>query len=357
MDTTICQETSFPDKPSTTFTILTKKERRFSLNLRHPWWIKSESLNLRINGEAQQLSSRPGSYVEVNRSWENGDRVELRLPMELTLQSLRNSDRYSAILYGPILLAGELGTKAITEDEFDQKMDHAAVHTISLAETPVLSGSPAQILSSVQRLGSETLSFSLSCLDQKTAISLIPLYRLHFQRYAIYWRIFPTDGSRLAFRVALQDIERKIAYASSVAIDSVIAGDSESEKAHGSESVNSITGFDDERSWRRASKGGWLSYLVKVQQGKENFLWVEYHGAEIEQNQFSILIDGHPVASEVNLKDFDLPVVYGKIYRIPTDLTANKSSVTVKFQTDWPYVTPRIFALCTMPLMPDSRLS
>jgi uncharacterized protein len=56
MDTTIRQETSFPDQPSTTFTILTKKERRFSLNLRHPGWIKSESLSLRINGEVQQLS-------------------------------------------------------------------------------------------------------------------------------------------------------------------------------------------------------------------------------------------------------------------------------------------------------------
>ena len=350
MDTTIRQETSFPDKPSTTFTILTKKERRFSLNLRHPAWIKSESLSLRINGEVQQLASRPGSYVEVNRSWKNGDRVELSLPMELTLEGLRNSDQYGAILYGPILLAGELGAKGITEDEFDQKMDHSAVHTISLAETPVLSGSPAQILSSLQRRESETMSYSLIFPDQKTPISLIPLYRLHFQRYAIYWRIVPTERERLAYREALQDIEGKIARAGSLALDSVIICDDESEKAHGFESVNSTTGTDDECKWRRAAKGGWLSYLVKVQQEKENFLWVEYHGAEIEPNQFSILIDGHRVASEADLKNFDLPVIYGKTYRIPLELTANRSSVTVKFQSNWPYVTPRIFALRTMRL-------
>jgi hypothetical protein len=357
MEVTIRQETSFPDKPSTALTILTKNECRFSLELRHPWWIESESLNVRINGKVQQLVSHPGSYVEVNRSWKNGDRVELSLPMELTLEGLSNSDQYGAILYGPILLAGGLGAKGITEDEFDQKMDHSAVHTISLAETPVLSGSPAQILSGMHRLESDALSFSLSSPDLKTPISLVPLYRLHFQRYSLYWRVFPTDGSRLAYREALQEVGRKIAQANRAAFDSVNLCDDESEKAHGFESVNSVAGVDDERAWRRATKGGWLSYRVKVQEGKENFLWVEYHGAEMEQNQFSILIDGRRVASEANLKDFDLPIIYGKIYRIPAELTANGDSVTVKFQTDWPYVTARIFALRTMPLAPGSQLS
>jgi hypothetical protein len=357
MDVTIRQETSFPDQPSTALTVFTKKERRFSLLLRHPYWIKSESLNVRINGEFQQLASRPSSHVELNRIWKNGDRVELSLPMELTLENLGNSDQYGAILYGPILLAAELGAKGITEDEFDQKMDHSAVHTLSLSQTPVLSGSHAQILSSAQQQRSETLSFSLSCPDRETPISMIPLYRLHFQRYAIYWRIFPTDRDRLAYRQALQDVERKITRANSLAVDSVIICDDESEKIHGFECVNSTTGVDDERAWRRANKGGWLSYLVTVQPGKENFLWVEYHGAEIEQNQFSILFDGHRVASEANLKDFDLPVIYGKVYRIPGELTANKDSLTVKFQANWPYVSPRIFALRILPLAPDGQLA
>ena len=357
MDTTIRQETSFPDKPSTTLTILTKGEPRFSLNLRHPWWIKSESLAVRINGAMQQFASRPGSYLEVNRSWKDGDRVELLLPMELSLENLRNSDQYSAILYGPILLAGELGAKAIVAEEFDQKMDHSAVHTVSLSETPVLSGTQAQILSSLKRRESESLSFSLSCPDQKTPILVIPLYRLHFQRYAIYWRIFPTDLSRLAYRKTLENVELEIARADSLAVDGIIVCDDESEKVHGFESVNSITGIDDERSWRRATKGGWFSYLVKVQPGTESCLWIEYHGAEIEESQFSILIDGHRVASEAHLKNFDLPVIYGKIYPIPIDLTAQKSSVTVKFQADWPHATPRIFSLRTMALTSASRLS
>jgi DUF1680 family protein len=357
MDVTIRQETSFPDKPSTTLTIITKKERRFSLNLRHPRWIKSQFLNVRINGDVQQLASRPGSYVEVNRTWKNGDRVELQLPMEMTLEALRSSDQYSAILYGPILLAGELGAKAITEDEFDQKMDHAAVHTISLAETPVLSGTQAQILSSLKRAESETLSFSLSCPDREIPISVIPLYRLHFQRYAIYWRTFPTDQSRALYRETLKNVERQTAHVKNLALDSVVAGDDQSEKTHGLESVDSVTGIEDTRSWRRGNKGGWLSYLLKVEPGTENCLWVEYHGAEIEENQFSILIDGHRIASEAGLKNFNLPVIYGKIYRIPIDLTANKSSVTVKFQTSWPHVTARIFTIQTMTLTSSSLVA
>jgi uncharacterized protein len=356
MDATIRQETSFPDKASTTLTILTKKDRQFSLNLRHPWWIES-SLNVRINGEVQQLTSHPGSYVEVNRTWKNGDRVELLLPMTLTLEGLRDSDQYSAILCGPILLAGELGAKAITEDEFEQKMDHAAVHTISLAETPVLSGTEAQIFAGLKRGESETLSFSLRCPDRETPITVIPLYRLHFQRYAIYWRIFPTDQARTLYSETLQKIQNHIARADNLAVDNVVVCDEQSEKAHGFESVDSITGVEDSRSWRRANKGGWFSYLLKIEPGIESCLWVEYHGIEIEENQFSILIDGHRVASEAGLKNFDLPVIYGKIYPIPIDLTGGKTSVTVKFQANWPHVTPRVFALKTMTLKSGRRLA
>jgi hypothetical protein len=357
MGATIRQETSFPDKPSTTLTILTKKDTRFSIAVRHPWWIKSDSLEMRINGEVHKLASRPGTYLDVNRTWKNGDRVELLLPMELTIEGLRNSDQYSAILYGPILLAGELGTRNIRADEFDQKMDHAAVHTISIAESPVLSGTHSQILSSLSRRGAEMLSFSLSGPDLNNPISVVPLYRLYFQRYAVYWRIFPAEPQRLRYRQALRKLESDIARSNSLAVDSVVAGDYKSERAHGFEAVDSIAGFDDERPWRRATQGGWLSYLVNLPPGRESCLWVEYHGAEIEENEFSILVDGHPVGSETCLRNFDLPVIYGKLYRLPTEVSINKLAVTVKFQAAWPHVTPRIFALKTMTLASGAQLS
>ncbi len=148
-----------------------------------------------------------------------------------------------------------------------------------------------------------------------------------------------------------------MALARNVAVDSVIPGDDESEKAHGFESVDSIASIDDERSWRRATKNGWFSYLMKLPPAGETTLWVEYHGAEIEENQFSILIDGRHLASESNLKNFDLPVIYGKAYQIPRGLQTTKNSVTIKFQTEWPHVTPRVFALRTMTRTSDPQPS
>ena len=59
----------------------------------------------------------------------------------------------------------------------------------------------------------------------------------------------------------------------------------------------------------------------------------------------------------VSLCGLDLPVIYGKAYRIPTGLSTNKNSVTVKFQTDWPHLTPRVFALRIMTLTSGGQLS
>lgn len=357
MNATVRQETSFPDRSSTALIISLKEPCRFSLLLRHPWWIKSSFLNVRVNGEIHKLESHPSTYAELNRTWKDGDRVEVELPMELNLEALRSSDQYAAILFGPILLAGELGDKGLAADEFYQKMDHFAVHSIPVSGTPALSGSNEQILSGLKRATSEALAFSLVCSDRESPVSLIPFYRLHFQRYAVYWRIFPGEDARLAYRKSLQRLHLAIERSRSLALDSVLVGEDESEIAHGLESVDSATGVQDERSWRQATKGGWLSYRIQVDAEKENVLWVEYHGAELEENDFAILIDGRRIGTEKNLNNFDLPVIYGRAYRIPSAFVAGKTYCTVKFQAGWPSATPRIFAIRTMTQASLSQLS
>jgi DUF1680 family protein len=348
MGTTIRQTTSFPDTPSTTLTIAMKESRRFSLMLRHPSWLNTDFVNVRINGQAEKISSRPGTYFALNRDWKDGDVVEFLLPMELRIERLRDSDQYASILYGPILLVGELGAKNLVESDFYQEMNHAATHTVSMRDNPVLSGTDSEVLAQLRRNESETLSFSLSSPERSEPISVVPLYRTYFQRYAIYWRIFSTETTSRQYRQALQNVDAHIVSSDMSSVDRVIAGNEKSEQAHKCEGVDCITGIDDERPWRKATKGGWFSYLVTLPQKEESCIWVEYHGAELGENQFTILIDGHSISSEKNLKKFDLPVIYGKLYRIPTELSHDKGSVTVKFQAAWPLATARIFGVKAM---------
>ena len=70
---------------------------------------------MRVNGKKQKISGTPGSYVALDREWRNGDRVEIQLPMKLHTEPLPGTTNMVAVLYGPIVLAGELGTNGMPQ--------------------------------------------------------------------------------------------------------------------------------------------------------------------------------------------------------------------------------------------------
>ena len=47
----------------------------------------------------------------VNRTWARKNKIILQLPMHVYVESLMGSDRYAALLYGPYVLAGRMGTE------------------------------------------------------------------------------------------------------------------------------------------------------------------------------------------------------------------------------------------------------
>src|SRR6185437_6440557 len=59
----------------------------------------------------------PGSYLTLSRTWNDGDRVELHLPMYLHIEAMPDEPATQALLYGPLVLAGRLGS-----DGLDQQM-------------------------------------------------------------------------------------------------------------------------------------------------------------------------------------------------------------------------------------------
>ena len=51
------------------------------LQLRYPFWAASEEATVLINGEPQDVSASPGSYIRLQRDWKKGDVVTLDLPL------------------------------------------------------------------------------------------------------------------------------------------------------------------------------------------------------------------------------------------------------------------------------------
>src|SRR5262249_62083352 len=68
----------------------------------------------RLNGKAMEVSASPGSYLALNRVWKAGDKIELDLPLHLHAESLPDDPRMQAFLYGPLVLAGDLGGEGLT---------------------------------------------------------------------------------------------------------------------------------------------------------------------------------------------------------------------------------------------------
>ena len=59
------------------------------------------------NGRAAIIGA-PGSYVEIAREWRHGDRVDM-LPKALRLSRLPDNPKKAAVMWGPMVLAGDLG--------------------------------------------------------------------------------------------------------------------------------------------------------------------------------------------------------------------------------------------------------
>ncbi len=112
---TLRLETRYPEEETARLTLHCAKPTAFALRLRYPGWAR-RGMAVAVNGEPVAHSAKPGSFVAVSREWKDGDRVELRVPMGLRLEPMPDNPQRAAICYGPVVLAGELGTEGIVPD-------------------------------------------------------------------------------------------------------------------------------------------------------------------------------------------------------------------------------------------------
>ena len=102
------QETKFPQQPGTTLVVTEARPVHMAMRLRVPGWLASAPV-VRLNGKAVDASAEPGSYLTLARVWKVGDRVEMELPMRLSVETLPDDPSLQAFLYGPVVLAADLG--------------------------------------------------------------------------------------------------------------------------------------------------------------------------------------------------------------------------------------------------------
>lgn len=112
-DITITEETQYPFSESVKFTINTQGGTiSFPLVLRIPGWCTSAQLS--VNGQPSSLSLTPSTFVTLEQSFNDGDVVELQLPMEAKLQQAAENQGWF-VERGPLLYTYSIPQKQVED--------------------------------------------------------------------------------------------------------------------------------------------------------------------------------------------------------------------------------------------------
>lgn len=108
-EVSIEEETNYPFEETITFRIVSADNVVFPLLLRVPTWAKNPSL--KINGSAQKVDGTRAGFIRIDREWNNGDTVELRLPMEICVKKWPAQNDSQSIEFGPLTFSLRIGEK------------------------------------------------------------------------------------------------------------------------------------------------------------------------------------------------------------------------------------------------------
>jgi uncharacterized protein len=192
------QDTKFPDEARTALVVTAARPTPMALRVRVPAWLETAPV-VKLNGRALDASAAPGSYLTLHRTWKAGDRIEMELPMRLTVETMPDDRTTQAFLYGPLVLAGDLGTEGLDERRIigpnappmRTRPANAPANPNAPPPAPPIdiptfrsvSSDPASWI----KPGDRPLTFRTT--GQAKDVTLVPLNSLFGKRYSVYWQV------------------------------------------------------------------------------------------------------------------------------------------------------------------------
>lgn len=323
------QETAFPDESRSTLTIGTAAPQRFILRIRHPAWCAQPAVS--VNGEPVPVVSSASSYLELDREWRDGDRLEIGLPMRTTVERLPDGSDYVAVLHGPIVLAARTDDPRPTDlVASDARMAHVSTGPdLPLDEAPMLVGDFAQLPEQIRPVPGRPLTFTADSVirpEKFRGLELVPFFRVHDSRYMLYWRTV-TAAKYPAVVAAIEAGEQARLALEARTLDQVGPGEQQPEVEHDFRGEKSTSGVNEGRSWRDAA--AWFSYRLKAAAGAGPLeLIITIDGGE-RGRKFDLFVNDRLLASlapEGGKRDHFIDTTFA----IPADLVTGEP-LTVKF--------------------------
>lgn len=188
---TIQQETDYPTSGDMRFVIKCAKPETFGFKFRYPSWA-AKGMVIKVNSKAVSVDAHPGDFASVEREWKNGDKVQVQFPLNLRAESLPGAPVTKAFFFGPLLLAGDLGTNNMPAP-IAYARDQCLYCNFPDPEVSTLLMDNHPLESWIKPVAGELLTFRTVNAGHPADVTLKPFYQLCCQRYSVYWNVITPD--------------------------------------------------------------------------------------------------------------------------------------------------------------------
>jgi uncharacterized protein len=319
------QLTRYPREEGTSFIVHCPRSVEFGLKVLVPHWA-TRGVAATVNGQPVDIGRGDGSrrgvsgrssesgigadgdpahppyYLTVQRTWRDGDRVTVKMPMRLYAAPMPDDPEMIAVMYGPLVLAG--------------LTDHSRYFIADAKD----------LAAWIKPVPGKPLTFTT--VGQKPEMTLVPLNGIINERYGVYFLAIKEGSERHKKLLAEEEARRQ---REARFLDRVLANDATSEQAHHLQEQGSGAGPYGGKGWRHAPSPGWFSWDLKVLPDAPITLVCTYWGSDVPPRQFDVLVDGQVIATQT--LNSDKPGEFFDIeYKIPPELTRGKDKITVRFQ-------------------------
>ena len=309
--TQVRMETAYPENENITLTIQSEFPQSYTVNVRYPLWA-SKGMKMKINGVYQTITALPGSFAAITRTWKNGDKIEIAMPMSLhTVAIPDNKDRRS-LLYGPVLLAGALGT------------EHRETGDI-----PAFVSADKEIIKYIKPVKNKPLTFLSHSLGVPGDVTFIPFYNTYDQYYSVYWDVYsPVEWAKNQDKRKAET--ERLAKLNARTLDFIVLGEMQPERDHNLHAENSRIGDYLNKKYRFAYDDGMFDFDMKVGSTNPVQLLMTYWGGDSGKSTFELVVNDTyvvPVKISGDPKSFVEIIV-----NLPQELTRDKEKIKVKFR-------------------------
>lgn len=334
----LAMDTDLPIGENATLKIVSGKAQKFTIALLRPYWATS-GFALKVNGKAVPNTSMADHYIEITRKWRAGDTVQIVLPKTLREEPLPDNPTRTAIMWGPLVLAGDLGPE-ITREEWREDGHKPP------PPAPVVVTAEKSVAGWLKPVAGQAGAFRTTAeAGPASGIEFKPFYEMARRRYAIYWDVFtPAEWKQKSETYAAEEARKQKLEAATVAFAQPGQMQTErdfAEQGEDSEPVQLMGHYG-----RRANK--WFSFDVPVDPTHPVTLVVTYsNDTRGRHGDFEVLADGTKIGEqtvqrrtpEQDIRFFDVE------YKLPRELVTGKQKVTVRFQAKDGASVPGVFGI------------